>query len=106
MSDELPKLSELPELTDAEREAMRGMDMTEVLGTWEERFHVARGAALRWFRERNQLRQELATARELLREACEAIDVWKPCEPNDPMRVAQLSEAWYERARAAGGEHD
>ena len=48
-------MSDLPELTDEERAAMNAMDMTEILGTWEERHDVAMKAAVRWFRERNNL---------------------------------------------------
>jgi hypothetical protein len=67
---------ELPELTDEERAALESCDMTEILGTWEERFHVAARAAMRWLRERNQLRQELdqaVAAQERLKKRCEQL---------------------------------
>ena len=48
----------LPELTPEERAAMEAMDLTPALGTPEERVKVAMNAAIRFMRERNQLRDE------------------------------------------------
>jgi hypothetical protein len=49
------------------------------------------------------LERERDEARALLREACDSIDGWKPCDSESVMRVAQVTVAWYEAARAAGG---
>jgi hypothetical protein len=70
-------MSELPELTAEERAAMDSVDMTEILGTWEERYGVAMRTAKRLLHENNDLRQRLAEAEALLREACEGMDLEK-----------------------------
>ncbi len=54
-----PNLDELPELTPAERAAMESINMTAVLGTWEERYHVAMNGARRLMRERDTLRSHI-----------------------------------------------
>jgi hypothetical protein len=52
-------MNELPGMTDEERAALNSMDMTESLGTWEKRYGVAMRAAMRWFRERNDLEKQV-----------------------------------------------
>jgi hypothetical protein len=50
---------ELPELTDAERNAMNTMDLSSILGTPEERIHYALKKALQFFKERNAARNRI-----------------------------------------------
>ena len=57
--DPPPDDDELPELTDAERDAMENMDVTNVLGTWEERYAVAMRGAKRLLIENRCLREKL-----------------------------------------------
>jgi hypothetical protein len=59
---DLPNIDDLPELTPEERIVMDAMDMTPILGTWEERHAVAMNAAKRYMREARELRQQLAAA--------------------------------------------
>lgn len=57
---------ELPELTPSERAVMEAADMIPVLGTMEERLRVAMNAAIRFMRERNDLRKLVDAQEELL----------------------------------------
>jgi hypothetical protein len=56
--EERDLLSNLPELTDGERKAMESIDLTEVLGTWEERHNVVMEGAKKLLRDRTELKKE------------------------------------------------
>ena len=84
----------LPELTEDERQALDDCDMTDILGTWEERYDVAMRAAKRWFRERNELRAKLTAAEALL---LEAVGEWQQSDG------FLFDELWYERAKEVVG---
>jgi hypothetical protein len=63
---EISAFDNLPELTDDERKAMESIDLTDVLGTWEERHNVVMNAAKRMLRERVELKAEIKRLREEL----------------------------------------
>ena len=54
---EMNEWDNLPELTDEERRALDGVDMTPILGTMEHRWRLAMDVAVRFMRERNEARE-------------------------------------------------
>jgi hypothetical protein len=58
-----PASEELPPLTAEEKAALDSIDLTPILGTPDERIERANAFAMKMFRERNAMRDELARLR-------------------------------------------